>query len=365
VSAFAAAHAVDAHVRPRAGLGDLPARLATESCTVAYLGASVTAQRDGYSPRLHELLGQTTRHVHRSVVAGSGAVGSITGVFLMDDLVLRHQPDLCFVEYTTSDAAGTTPLEHLGAVLEGIVGKLRDAGCAAVFLHLHRSDLDLAAASPVIEIYEQVAEHLGVPSINVASGIRDLLRAGEIDESAVLRDVVHTTAAGSDLTARLVSRGLETVFAVDHAHPVAPPLSAGSFRQTRIVAAEAGLVRDTARCREGRFRLVYPYLEIDAGNELHLTAEADLVGLLVIVGPDSGYIEVECPAGCSEYLLWDEHCSYDRLASVVFSPFVPAASRVTIGVSARTVDYSRARRPVDPARSVAKRLKVVGLMMRS
>jgi hypothetical protein len=365
VSAFAAAHVVDAHVRPRAGLGDLSARLSGEDCTVAYLGASVTAQRDGYRPRLHELLRQTTGRAHRAVAAGAGAMGSITGVFLMDDLVLPHRPDLCFVEYTTSDVAGTTPLEHLGAALEGIVGKLRDAGCEAVFLHLYRSDLDLVDASPVVELYERVAEHLGVPSIDVGAGVRDLLRAGEIDESAVLRDVVHTTAAGSELTARLVSRGLERALAVERAHPVPPPLFAGSFRQTRIVAVSAGLVRDGARCRERRFRLVYPYLEIDAGNELRLILEADLVGLLVIVGPDSGYIELEGPDGCAEYLLWDEQCSYDRLGSVVFSPLVRAGAQVAIGVSERTVDHSGARRPVDPAASAVKRLKLIGLMMRS
>jgi hypothetical protein len=364
VSASGTLHAVDPLVRPRAGLGDLRSRLHAGECTLGYLGASVTAQRDGYRPRLHRRLCEATGHDHRSVFAGTGAMGSITGVFLMDDLVLAHDPDLCFVEYTTSDAAGTTPPEHLGPALEGIVCKLRDAGCLACFLHLYRSDHDLGGASPVLETYERVAEHHGVPSVDVGVVVRDLIHGGAVTADAVVRDVVHTTADGSELTADAIWRGLARVLATSRPSAEPEPRYAESFRRTRIVPATPDLLRDGTAFRARRFRLAYPYLELGSANDLRYTPDGDLVGLLVIVGPDAGFIEVETPGRTAEYLLWDEHCSYDRLASVVFAPFVHAGTPVTIRLSPRPVDYSRARRPIAGAASIEKRLKVVGLMVR-
>jgi hypothetical protein len=364
VNVAAAAHAVDPYVRPRAGLGDLPRRMRAGGCTVAYLGASVTAQRDGYRPRLHDLLCDATGRDHRSVFAGTGAMGSITGVFLMDELVLARRPDLCFVEYTTSDAACTTPPEYLGPALEGILCKLRDAGCEACFLHLYRADHELAT-SPVAEAYERVADHYGVPSVDGAACLRDLIRDGTVTGGEVLRDVVHTTAVGSELTAEAVSRCVARIFAAPAGPRVQPlPLFPESFRRTRIVPATRALVREGTVCGAGRFRLQYPYLELDAAGELRFTPDGDLVGLLVIVGPKSGYIEVGSAGGIAEHLLWDEQCSYERLASVVFAPLVRAGTEVTIRLSERPVDYSRARQPVDPAGAMDKRLKVVGLMVR-
>lgn len=77
MNVVAPSRAIDPYVRPRAGLGDLPDRLFRQACTVADLGASVTTQKDGYRPRLHELLRQATRQDHRSVFAGTGAMGSV------------------------------------------------------------------------------------------------------------------------------------------------------------------------------------------------------------------------------------------------------------------------------------------------
>jgi hypothetical protein len=282
----------------------------------------------------------------------------------MDELVLAHRPDVCFVEYTTSDAASTTPLEYLGPALEGIVCKLRDAGCEACFLHLYRGDHD-PATGPVVETYERVADHYGAPSIDGAACVRDLIRDGVVTDSEVLRDVVHTTAVGSELTAEAVARGLARVFAA-RSRPVdrPAPLFGESFERTRIAPATRELVHEGAGCSAGRFRLQYPYLEVGAPGELRFTPDGDLVGLLVIVGPQSGYIEVGTAGGIVEHLLWDEQCSYERLASVVFAPHVRAGTEVMIRLSGRPVDYSSARQPVNPAETIDKRLKLVGLMVR-
>jgi hypothetical protein len=349
------------HVKPRDGLGDLPARLRAEDCTIAYMGASVTAQRDGFRPRLHDLLCRDTGRNHRAVAAALGATGSITGVFVMEGLVLPHRPDLAFVEYATSDIVGTTPLSQIEPVLEGIVGKLRAGGCELCFLYLHRSDVDLGA-SEVVAAYERVADNHAVPSINVAEWMRTEIELGRLDGRTILRDVVHTTGSGSALTAEAIREALAQI--PPGPRPAASPLSDDAFRRARVEPPSPALVGAGAFA-EGRFRLVHPYVEIDGAGELRFMLEEELVGLLVVLGPHSGYIEVTAAGDTAEYLLWDDECSYERLGSVVLQPFAPAGSEVIIRVSDRPVDYSSARRPIDPVEAARKRLKLTGLMVRS
>jgi hypothetical protein len=348
------------YVNARAGLGDIPGRLRRAPCTIAYMGASVTAQKDGYRPRLHELLSQATGHDHRAVPAGLGAMGAITGVFLMDELVLPRRPDLTFVEYATSDIAGTTPPEHLGAVLEGIVGKLRAAGSEPCFLYLHRADMRLGS-SPIVDTYERVADAHGVPSINVAEWMREAIDRGAVAADAVLRDVVHTTAAGSDLTAGAIRAALAEL--PEAPRPARVTSADAGYGSTRVVPATPALAAN-GPVGEARFRLSYPYVEIDRRGLLRFRPDGELVGLLVIVGPHSGYIELASPAGRSEHLLWDEECSYERLGSVILEPFVPAGAEVTIRLSSRPVDESGAKRTIDPALAARKLLKLVGLLVR-
>src|SRR5437764_7249306 len=160
-----------ARLHARDGLREAGTRLRNEPCTIAYLGASVTAQREGYSSRLHELLCRLWKQPHRMIWAGTGALGSLSGVFLMDELVVKHRPQLCFVEYATGDFCGRTPPEELGPAIEGIAQKLRDIGCEPCFLYLYRSDIGFDGLNQVLAVYEAVAKHHHVPSIDLARPI--------------------------------------------------------------------------------------------------------------------------------------------------------------------------------------------------
>ena len=279
----------------------------------------------------------------------------------MDDLVLAHQPDLAFIEYATSDVAGTTPLRELAPALEGIVGKLRDTGCEPCFLYLHRSDVDLGA-SEVVAVYEDVADYHSVSSINIADWMRTEIERGHLNDPMILRDVVHTTSVGSALTAETIWQALAEIPAT----PATPAvqLRDDRFRRARIEPPDPALASGRPFA-EGRFRLISPYLEIDRRGELRFAPEGELVGLLVVLGPHSGYIEVSSAGKPVEYLLWDDECSYERLGSVVLDRFVPAGAEVRIRVLDRPVDHTTAKRPIDPVEASRPRLKLAGLLVRS
>jgi hypothetical protein len=246
-------------------------------------------------------------------------------------------------------------------VLEGIVGKLRRAGCEPCFLYLHRADVDLGA-SDVVAAHEEVADRHGVPAIDVAGWMRAEISAGRVVGDAVLRDVVHTTELGSTLTAEAIRDALASI-------PPSPgrpgvPFADSGYLSARIEEPGPALVAG-GPFAEGRYHLVRPYLEIDGEAELRFASRGELVGLLVVIGPHSGWIEVSFGGRCFEHLLWDDDCSYERLGSVVLDLFVPAGAEVRIRVSDRHVDRSGTRRPVDPVEAARPRLKLAGLMVRS
>jgi glycosyltransferase involved in cell wall biosynthesis/lysophospholipase L1-like esterase len=343
----------EARVRRYLARAALGARLRSQTCTIAYMGASVTLMKDGYRPRLHAMLQERLGREHVMVNAATGAIGAVGGLFLMEDLVLRHQPDLCFIEYASFDAGGATPPELLGPALLEIVLRLREASCEPCFLLLPREEPDAA----VLDIYRRVAGHHGVPLIDVAAVLATEGRYAD----ELLRDVVHPTPSGAQAIATAIADDLDEVL-----DPTAgPPAREGrlfetSFQGSRIVPATPEQLRDPSACVPGRFRFTYPYVEIGPGNTFDCSFDGELIGLVVLLGPESGVIRVNG----RELLLFDRWCWYDRLGTVLLDGGFAPGSHVTVEMTDREVDRSVCERPLANPDGICKRLKVIGFMVR-
>jgi hypothetical protein len=344
---------IRAEVRPRDGFGELTARLGRSECTIAYMGASVTAQRDGYRPRLHELIRARCGQAHAGINAGTGALGAPSGVFLMDRLVLRHRPDLCFVEYATRDLDGTASASTVGAALEGIVVKLRDSGCEPCFLYLYRSDVDFHGQNEVIAAYEAVAEHHRVPSIDVASAIEEHVASGAIRTEHVLRDVVHTTPAGGQLVADAIIDAVREIAATSRSRSgPREDLHPDSFRGAHMQPARLEWLRYPERGQHGRFRFSWDYVEVGGDNPIECSFDGELVGIVVIVGPSFCVIRVGAGKQAEEIALADPVPAYDHLGTVIFSRRYPAGRVVRIELTGA-------------AETDGTVLRVVGFMVRA
>jgi hypothetical protein len=110
----------------------------------------------------------------------------------------------------------------------------------------------------------------------------------------------------------------------------------------------------------GMFRLQRPYIRIGADSEFRPRADDALHGLVLIVGPESGEIEVRDTTGTERLMVWDEACFYERLMTVLLKRPTRAGDEVTIRVTDGVPDYARCRRPVEPPEEIS--LKVVGYM---
>jgi hypothetical protein len=324
--------AIDAWVRPRDGLAVLD-RLSRGPAAIAYLGLSVTAQRDGFRPRLHAAIEHMTGHAHRAINAGVGGVGSVSMAFLMDQLVIAHRPSLCFIECTTGDIDGRTPVEDAPRAIEGILRKLAAVDCAACILHLYQRQQSRRVPHPILAGYERVADHYGVPSIDVGHRIEEDIAEGCADADVLFRDVVHTTPDGADVVARLV-------------------IDALTFIRTQARRADGRLL-EQGRCTDGvfdrgrgvdvrpedcdstpatgRFRLTCPFIDVDASNAIRFDRDdLALAGFSFLAGPTTGVVRVSTASGDTDYQTWDRWCVYDRLSTVVFAAAIPEGTPVTI-----------------------------------
>jgi len=124
------------------------------------------------------------------------------------------------------------------------------------------------------------------------------------------------------------------------------------------------MAADPSRCAAGRFRFFYDYVEITPGNRFEWVPDGELVGLVVIVGLESGFVRVSAGRDAEELLLWDEYCLYDRVSTGILERRLPAGEVVTLEPTDADVDYSSAVRPVEAPEEIRKRLKLVGWMVR-
>ena len=354
----------------RNGLAGLRRMLLAEPCKIAYLGASVTAQKEGYRGLLEQWFTETFRQPHSAINAGFGGVGSISGVFVMDDQVISQQPDLCLIEYSTGDMGGQTTLSEIAGAVEGMVLKLRDIGCQVCFLYLYRRDEALDNGHPVIAEYERVAAHYDIPSLHIGRLIQQKIAAGCFSADDIVRDKVHTTAKGSKVTADCITGGLQIVFdasreeETDAVRNPAVPLASRNYHRTQIVPATRRMLRDPENFAAGRFRFTYDYIRIDAKNEIRFQGTGELVGLLVIVGRNAGIVQVDAAESTEEYTLWDEWCSYSRLTTVILRRPLPGGTAVRIRLTDKPVNDAAQHADSNSTAQLPKQFHFVGFLMR-
>lgn len=356
-----------APLTPRAGLGRTGERLASAPLTIAYLGASITVQRDGYRPRLQQRLQRRFEQEHRGLLAGVGGVGAISAVFLMDRFALAQEPDLCFVDYSSADLGSVSPIGEVEHAADGILGKLAGAGCPACVLHMTRAEWT-PRCEEVIAAWERAADRHGIPSIDPGAALRRMIDSGEWSSEHAFHDSLHTRAAASDLLAGMIDEAFAELAAGDAGEPLGEdpgPLTGPDYRLARVLPAS--IDDAVGEAREMRlYRLSLPYLQIGVGESISIEPPGVLVGVMLLRGPDSGEIAVDSDLGEEHASVWDEWCFYERIGTVVFERR-PSAGPVTIRLTGAPPERRPVRHPFDPTRWSAETsettLKVFGYMV--
>lgn len=350
--------------REERGLGAVGNALRRRPCRIAYLGASVTAQRQGYVGAFHSRLQQETGQDHSAIVAAIGGVGSISGAFLMDGLLKGRSPDLCFVEFTTTDLVGYTPLPLVGPAIEGITRKLMRMDAQPVFLHLPRIGIDPTIGAPVLAAYARVAEHYGIPVLDIAARWN---KETTLTQTGRIRDNVHLTEAGARDCAEHIWEALRDIASgpgVDTNAAHQQPVHERAYDATELAMARPFMLEAPERATERVFRFNYPVLDVAPRNGVRFSNARGITGALVVVGPRAGTIEVRTPGGLARHSLFDEYCHYERLNTVIFTSDQNEPEAVELRLADDVVDTSVCRRPVALTAPSERRLSLIAFLSR-
>jgi lysophospholipase L1-like esterase len=165
-----------------------------------------------------------------------------------------------------------------------------------------------------IRVSEQIAEHYGVPSLNLAAFAARRILAGEIPFEAFSADGINPTDAGAKIYAQAVAEFVDALVTASPVpdRPSAVKLPAPLFPETddngRIVAYEDPQVKRTGAWKPGQASPIGPFRHVlvsDApGASLSLTFRGSEIGLVDVADKDG-----------AEYEYAVDGASFRRLAS--------------------------------------------------
>ncbi|HEX5552667.1 MAG TPA: GDSL-type esterase/lipase family protein [Chitinophagaceae bacterium] len=279
--------------------------------TVAFLGGSITYNpgwRDDLCKYLRERFPTEQFHF---IAAGIPSLGSLPHAFrLQRDVLDSGKVDLMFVEAAVNDRVNGTDSITQVRDLEGIVR------------HAKRSnpDMDIAFFSfadpakladysegkiPVaVHNHELVAQHYGLPSLNLAREVYDKIKAGEFSWQYDFKSL-HPAPYGETLYFESMKALLDSCFekaGTAYSNKLPEPMNKFSFDNGQYYPIQKARIKsgwklidhwhpeDQTHTREGFVDV--PVLEATVpGSELKLSFTGTAIGMAVLAGPYAGIIE--------------------------------------------------------------------------
>ena len=291
---------------------------------IAYLGNSLTVQKNGYRPQLHLLLEKQFGESIQQINAGLGGMGSLACSGLIDLLVLRHRPQLCLVECSAADMLGATPSSQVGGSIETILRGLLENEVEPLLLHLPLQN-EPKQIQFTLDAYKKVAEQYCINTISLWN--RWIPHAG-----ALLKDGIHLNSKGGlEVAQEILSLfDLNLIQGRDWS-PLPDPLNVDRT-QWLASAAKDPQITPTAACRISSFRLTLPLLEIPVGHHVIIQplTGASITGLLVVADNQSGVVKLSNDASKESVQIYDQWCEKPRLQIILLDPTIKGALKLSM-----------------------------------
>lgn len=218
---------------------------------------------------------------------------------------------LAILDFAADDRG--VDIEQIKTSLEGLVRQIilyRATHSQIVVYTLTPETLEAYQAGKTpeyIRVSEQIADHYGIPSLNLAQYAAEKIIAGEISFAAFSADGVNPTDAGAKIYAEAVATFVDAL--VD-SYPIPgkperrtlpEPLFPATDDNGRIVAYEDPSVKSSGPWKPGQASPIGPFRHLlvsdEVGATLTLGFKGSEIGLLDVVGKDSAGYEYAVDGG--------------------------------------------------------------------
>ena len=304
--------AAEEYLHVRAGLPNCPHKFqpGTWINTIFVQGAATSGEGESHSAYHSEVM-RCLRATFPGSSGGApviaGGAGSWWAAFCAargQAVYGQHLPGaILFVDVATDDGDATE--DQVCAALEGLVRQLWTTypGTDLVFLYgLRRDDLDTYKAGklpPVIQWHEKVAEHYGVPSVNMGQFVAQKILAGELTLDAFSQDGIHPTPRGHALYAEAVKPLIAHCKAAFQPEQKPPPrVLPPALSPTPLVKAQCvpyEFAKLTGEWRVGQPSPAEPFRHVlvsdNPGSTLAFQFKGGCFGIFDLIGPDTGDLE--------------------------------------------------------------------------
>jgi len=358
-----------------------------QDVAVAYLGGSITSQKGWrvHSLALFQKLYPTAKF--QEIYAAIGGTGADLGAYRLEHDVIQQKPDLLFVEFATNGGQ----CESMEGIVRGLWNSLPE--CDICFVNtvagqesqtlLEQGKLNRNAAA-----YETVAEHYGIPTINMGLRAAELAREGKLAWKEQKAKVEYVAGAGLDQESGVQRNPDGRIpFAADGVHPyldtghilyteaiersipslkaaskvIAPhsplpePLCAnyvlpvsfsdvsvapriGEWRKSDSPETEFYGFGPNRTCPDLKTFLPSVWVA-KPGSSMTFKCTGKMLMLYTVSGPGSGAVEIEADGKKVTLNVFDAWCNVWRLAPVFFRFKTPhGVHSVTVTVSEKTID---------------------------
>lgn len=341
-----------------------------QTVKVAYLGGSIT-QQPGWRVHSKEWMRNTYPQAEfEEIHASIGGTPSRLGVFRLENDVLKHDPDLLFVEFAVNDEGLSD--NEIYKSMEGIVRKTwrhnpKTDICFVYTVKLSMLEqLQNGYFPRTASLMEEIAEHYGIPGIHFGVEITRLLDDGKIifkgerpvnpqqKPMVFSSDGVHPfPETGHKLYNEAIIRSFKKMDdnADPYNHLLKEPFIENNYEHAALIPVNRDMlqgtwshVNDTARNfvrnLDQKSNLPALWYSDDAGDRLTYTFTGKLVGIYDVIGPDCGKIIVKTDDQPEkEILRFDKYTVYHRLSYFIVDDNLDQKTHtVTITISNDSVD---------------------------
>lgn len=365
-------------VQPRGGLGNVLAKLkAGETVRIAYFGGSITAANGWRVKSKAWFQEQFPTAKVEEIHAAIGGTGSDLGVFRLEHDVLAHSPDLVFVEFAVND--GQASPEQIWKAMEGIVRQIwaRNPRIDICYVYTFRTgyetDLRQGLCPRAASAMELLAEHYGIPSINVAVRVVEMEQAGKLvfqaaepTPTGVVRfssDGVHPLDEGHAIYRDVIAEAIPQIEKqsppIDHTAQLARPYVADHWQAAKMVPLAPSMLKgdwkelpatDDLAKRFGK-QMGALWQAEKPGSALSFRFRGSLVKLYDLLGPDAGQVivTVDGKTRPNPVPRFDSYTTYHRISTLTIGDRLDPAAVHTVSIEIH---------PEQPDRqSIAFRLK--------